>query len=169
MEFTIDLKNYKNEHTIWKRKAARAIIKSAEGYLLIYSRYGDCKFPGGGVKRGESLEDALVREVQEETGYHVRRDSIKTYGKVMEIRKGDKSSGPIEEVLEMESLYFLCEVEPEAGERKLDAYEKEYNYRVIWMTLEQAIEKNRQVAAIDACPWVIRETRVMELLRDKMK
>ncbi len=29
-------------------------------------------FPGGGIEEGETLEDACIREVKEETGYEVR-------------------------------------------------------------------------------------------------
>jgi 8-oxo-dGTP diphosphatase len=34
--------------------------------------------PGGGVETGERLEDAVIREVLEETGLHVTTDSIAT-------------------------------------------------------------------------------------------
>lgn len=48
MEITIDLKNYNSENSIFKRSAARGIISKGDKYLLIYSKYGDYKFPGGG-------------------------------------------------------------------------------------------------------------------------
>ncbi len=159
MYIELDLKNYNSEKTVFRRKASRAIVKHGEKYLLIFSKYGDYKFPGGGVEKGETVEDALIREVQEETGYHVISDSIKEYGKVFERRKGIE-----DDVMEMDSHYFLCEVEAEVGCRNLDEYEKEYDYRIVWMTLQEAIEKNRQVADYDNCPWVIRDTKVMEVL-----
>ncbi|MBI6015060.1 NUDIX domain-containing protein, partial [Clostridium perfringens] len=37
--------------------------------LLDISNRGDYKFPGGGVEKGETPEETLRREVQEETGY----------------------------------------------------------------------------------------------------
>lgn len=47
------------------------ILKNQAGEILICER-GDCdgcwQFPQGGVKRGETLEEALAREVEEELG-----------------------------------------------------------------------------------------------------
>jgi len=41
-------------------KVARAIISEEDNYLLIYSKYGDYKSPGGGMEKGETLEDTLL-------------------------------------------------------------------------------------------------------------
>ncbi|NLL40203.1 MAG: NUDIX domain-containing protein [Clostridiales bacterium] len=77
MEIIIDYKNYTSFYTCSKRKAARAIISRGNKYLLIY-KYGGLQFPGG-IENGEKPEEALVREVMEETGLHVLKDSIKKY------------------------------------------------------------------------------------------
>ncbi len=159
MEILIDLKNYNNESTVFKRTAARGIIKNADRYLLIFSKYGDYKFPGGGSEKGEALEDTLIREVKEETGYQVIKESIYGYSKVLERRKGE-----YEDIIEMDSHYFICEVYDEIGTRNLDQYEKEYDYQTIWLTLEEAIEKNRKFKDYDKCPWIIRDTKIMEIL-----
>lgn len=161
---TIDLKNYNSESSVYKRTAVRGIIKDGEKYLLITSKYGECKFPGGGRKEGETLEDTLFREVLEETGYRVilnswKENSCKEYGIALERRKGE-----YEDIIEMTSYYYFCEVEKKAGLRNLDDYEAEYEYQVVWMTLEEAIDKNKKVSNLDACPWVIRDTKVMEQL-----
>lgn len=164
MDIIIDLKNYESENSVFKRTAARAMIKKEDKYLLIFSKYGDYKFPSGGMKKGEQIEETLLREVQEETGYHVIKDTIKSYGKVTERRKGE-----YDDVMEMDSYYFFCEVEAEAGKRNLDLYEEEYDYQVLWMTLSEAIEKNTKVTDLDICPWVIRDTKVMESLMKNFK
>ncbi|MDF2906109.1 MAG: hypothetical protein K0R34_1430 [Herbinix sp.] len=165
MDIIIDLQNYNKTETVIRRTASRAIITDGNKYLLIFSKYGDYKFPGGGMEKGEILEDTVVREVQEETGYHVVKDSIKKYIKVFEKRKGVH-----EDLLEMESYYYFCEIEKEIGERNLDEYEEEYDYKVVWITLPEAIERNKLVIDLETCPWVIRDTNVMEqLVKEKEK
>ena len=51
------------------RESARAVIAENGRILLLRTRKGDYKFPGGAIKPGESREEALLREVAEETGY----------------------------------------------------------------------------------------------------
>lgn len=163
-DILIDLKDYKENGTVFKRTAVRGIIHKDNKFLIIHSKYGDYKFPGGGQKSGESLIDTLLREVQEETGYHVIKESISDCMKVLEKRKGDP-----EDLLEMVSYYYFCDVDPTIGTRNLDDYEEEYDYQVAWMTLEEIIAKNECIANYDMIPWVQREIIVMkELLTNIM-
>lgn len=158
MDLTIDLKNYSGTK-VHKRTAARGIVKRDNLFLLIHGKYGDYKFPGGGVEPGETLEAALIREMQEETGFRVKSSSIKPLGTVTERRKGKS-----EDILEMTSHYFLCECEENAGSQNLDDYEREYDYQVIWLTLSEAISLNKKCDDMEPCPWVERDTMVMEYL-----
>ena len=53
-DITVEMvKNYTKTDSFFNRTAARGIIRKGDKYLLIRSRYGDCKFPGGGVEEGE--------------------------------------------------------------------------------------------------------------------
>lgn len=161
MDIVIDFKNYTPKLEIYKRIASRAIVSNGDKYLMITSKFGDYKFPGGGRDYGESLIETLIRETQEETGYYVIESSIEPFVKVFEKRKKRTY------VRELESYYFLCEVEKGVGERNLDDYEIEFEYENVWITLEEAIEKNKQVKDLENCPWVVRELRVMEELLKK--
>lgn len=165
-EMTIDLKNYIENGTVFRRTAVRGIIQRDGRYLMIHGmKYGDYKFPGGGRHVDEELIDTLVREVQEETGYHVVSKTADPYMKVTERRKGDP-----DDMMEMISWYYLCDVEAEPGTRNLDEYEEEYDYRVEWMNLEEAIAANARVEELDAVPWVVRENKVIrQVLEDTLK
>ena len=165
IEKTIDLNNYIENGTVFRRTAVRGIIRKDGKFLIIHSmKYGDYKFPGGGKHDDEALVDTLVREVREETGYLVRPETAIPYMKVMERRKGDP-----DDMLEMTSWYYLCDVEAEQGDRNLDDYEEEYDYRVQWMSLGEAIVENERVRELDAVPWVVRENEVMkQILEDNL-
>jgi 8-oxo-dGTP diphosphatase len=56
------------------RKAARAVILDSDGKvgLMYLKKRGIYKLPGGGVEPGESVLEALVREVKEEVGVYVK-------------------------------------------------------------------------------------------------
>src|SRR5688572_20136193 len=54
------------------RHGAYGIIRGEAGRIAIVRTPGGIFLPGGGQDPGESLEQALVREVLEECGFHVR-------------------------------------------------------------------------------------------------
>lgn len=58
--------------------AAGAFVTNSQGQVLMIKspRYGDWEFPGGQVEAGETLPDAVEREVLEETGIVVRLTSL---------------------------------------------------------------------------------------------
>lgn len=162
IELCFDLKNYIPDGRRETRTAARGIAVRDGKFLVVTGRNGAFRFPGGGVEKGESLADAMCREVQEESGYRVRRDSAKEYAVVRERRRG-----LIADILEMDSFYFLCEVEEDAGAQSLDAGEVEEGLRPVWVDLEEALAVNRRLlenADGRTNPRITREIKVMERL-----
>lgn len=61
--------------------AVCALIRCGDMYLAVSRKDNseDFGLPGGKVDPGENLEQALIREVLEETGYHVRVDINQPY------------------------------------------------------------------------------------------
>lgn len=57
------------------RPAVYAVIIQ-DDKILLSKQWDGYDFPGGGIELGEKIEDALVREVKEETGVDVRVGGI---------------------------------------------------------------------------------------------
>ena len=89
--FKMDIKNYAESDAYIRRPSARAIIRTEDGRLaMVYSRNGQYyKFPGGGIRDGENPAEALAREVREETGLLIKKDSIREYGSVLRRRAAE--------------------------------------------------------------------------------
>ena len=135
----LDRRNYDRKWDKIIRIAIRGIIESDGKIAFIHSgKYGDYKFPGGGMEAGESREETLIREVLEETGLKVIPETIQYYGKFKEVKKDKEQSKIFEQI----SYYYYCGIFPEKGERNLDEYEEEEEYELKWTTLEEAIENN---------------------------
>lgn len=162
--FTIDLHDYNPSWPHSTRPSARAIIFRDGKLALIHNgKFDYYMFPGGGIESGESHEGALIREVKEESGLVVIRESIKEYGSALRLNKSRKYENT---VFEQENYYYLCEVQDKIEAPEFDLHEIEEQYSLMFVTLEEAIRKNRQDdhGEENDGVWIERETRVMELL-----
>lgn len=64
----------------WRTTGVRAILLNGEHIALVRPRYSEYwMLPGGGVNRGERPEEAILREIREETGIRVT-DPPKLFG-----------------------------------------------------------------------------------------
>jgi 8-oxo-dGTP pyrophosphatase MutT (NUDIX family) len=159
-----DSADYEPHWTKFKRDSARAIIFIGDKLLMVKSqKYGEHKFPGGGIKCGETHKDALIREVKEETGYTIVSESVNEYGKTLRILKGSGYN----EIFEQESFYYTCKVdenEPSAITPD-DGYEKDFGYEPICVSLDCAITINEKLTNIPEIPWTLRDLTVLQELK----
>ena len=136
--FSVDYKNYKKNGKVGKRPSARAIIIKDNKIAMVYSqRYDYYKFPGGGIEESETKEDALIREVKEEVGLEVIKDSIKEYGLVIR-----KEKGKVEDIFIQENFYYLCDITDKVYEQDLDDYENYEGFTLKWVSAYEAIQTN---------------------------
>lgn len=115
------------------RKSARAILMNENGDIAIQylANHFFHKLPGGGVETGETVAEALVREVKEEVGCN--SEILKEIGIVIEYRKEHQ-------LLHM-SYCYLTRVMGPVAESHLEQAEIDEGMSTIWMKPEIAIQK----------------------------
>ena len=164
--FSIDLNDYEHNYIVYKRPSARGIIISGDKIALVYSKKEKYyKFPGGGIKENEDMHTALIREVREEVGLTVIPESIIEFGSVMRRQKSNYSPDTI---FEQENFYFLCKAEKYVSDQELDDYEKDAEFVLRFVNIEDAIKTNRNYHSDDLFNEIMikREEKVLQLVKD---
>ena len=162
----MDEQNYDDDLPEILRIAVRGIIFMEEKLLFIHDKYGELKIPGGGKEPGEDDLQTLIREVKEETGYRVIPDSVKPFGYIEEKRLSTHERAIWHQI---SNIYF-CDVEPEQGECEYSENEKNFGMHFQMFTLDEAIERNRQMLMQQGeQAWNQREYRTLLLIKEYME
>lgn len=114
------------------RKATRAVLfnNKNEIAILFVSKDNYYKLPGGGVEKGETLEESLKREIIEEVGCNIsQKEDI---GIVIEYRNQF-------EQLQV-SYCYLADVKGEIGTPSFTEKELSNGFNLKWVSLDNAIE-----------------------------
>ena len=123
------------------RTTVRAIILKDNKILMVYSKlFKDYTFPGGGVKAEESINEALIREVQEELGAN-KVKILDLYGYMEEKKFGMSENN---RVYLQTSYYYFVEID-NIGKQNLMDNELEHGVDPVWLTINEAIENNSKI------------------------
>ncbi len=169
--FTIDLKNYGADWKRSRRDSARAIIHVGSDKLaMVYAtKLGYYKFPGGGIHEGEDKIAALSREVQEEVGLVVVRESVREFGVASRYQKSGLAENT---VFVQDNFYYECDVERDANgnlkiiSQNLDAYEDEAGFELRIVSIKEAALANRQYRDTNDfnIAMIARDAQVLEMM-----
>ncbi len=156
------------EGRVFERKASRGIVLKGSKILLLFTkRYNDYNFPGGGVDPNEDLITGLKRELAEETGAK-NIEIIEEFGFIDEYRPHYK---PEYDLIHMESYFYLCKIDEDLNNTKLEDYEVANGMTPVWVDIEEAIRHNKEVMANQESSMgfsIERETLVLELVLQKL-
>ena len=159
--FDLDKKDYAPMGSVYIRPSVRGIIICDGKIAMVHSvKYDYYKFPGGGIEKGETKEQGLVREVAEESGLVVRTETIREFGLVHRVQKSDRADRFVQD-----NYYYLCSVNDVPCAQHLDDYEAEEQFTLEFIEPEKAIQVNRYGEHGPKDRFMLeREARVLEIL-----
>lgn len=124
-----------DEKLIFRMAVYGLILKDDEILVMNIKGVDSYFFPGGGVEQGEILEEALRREVKEETGFNV---NVK---KFLDFKESFYYS-PLKKAYHEFMFFYLCEIR--SGRLTEDEKNVEYSEHPHWEKIKYLKIKNFQ-------------------------
>ncbi|MFA6047828.1 MAG: NUDIX hydrolase [Parcubacteria group bacterium] len=130
-----DIKGKKLEYPLsklnWRPSIYGVIVENDK--VLLSKQWDGYDFPGGGIDLGETLEEALKREVWEETGVKVKILDLITCE--YDFFKLPHEDGCVQSIL----IYYLCKkIGGKISMDNFDEHEKKYADMPEWVDLKKA-------------------------------
>jgi 8-oxo-dGTP pyrophosphatase MutT (NUDIX family) len=158
-----DEQNYDPNGPVIEREAARAIILADQKIALVRClKEGYYKFPGGGIKPGETQYETLIRGTREEAGLNIIPESIREFGMVWEKR----GSVFALKLYSQKSYYFLADV-MNSGTQQTPGYEYEPGSVLEWADIEEAYRIDLKLGAHGQPAFVLREAFILSQLLEQ--
>lgn len=141
--FNLDIKNYDESWAPVVRDSARLIyIKDGKIAMIKSHKYQYFCFPGGGIEKGETPIDALIREAKEEAGLIIDKKTIKEYGHVELKEKADEYHS----IFIQQNYYYLACCSEKLAKQNLDQYEESEGFSLTFVKPIIAIDANNKVS-----------------------
>ena len=115
------------------RYGARGIVRRNDGKIAIFNKKNknEYKLPGGGIDKGEKVEEAFRREVLEETGCAV--ENIEFLGITKELKSYDN--------FQQISYVFKADVSKMMENLTLTQKEIDEGGQLVWLSPVEALEE----------------------------
>lgn len=156
-----------NDPHQFTRLTGRAIALKGANILLMYTaRYEDYSLPGGGVDESETIEQGLIRELQEETGAQNIK-IISDFGLYEEYRPWYKDDYA---VIHIKSYCYFCSIDEQLGQAQLEHYEQQNGMVATWVNIYDAIAHNERTLATSEKQGlsIIRETYLLKQIAKQL-
>ena len=113
-------------------------IKDGE---LVVANYADLfMLPGGKIDKGESLIDALLREVYEEVGFNIDLDRVEELAVVDNYQSNYPSDGKLINKYTKTYYYVTDELLPMDKKQSLSEREKEFNFHLLRININELVD-----------------------------
>lgn len=116
-----------------------------DDHVLLARQWEGYDFPGGGVEKHETIEEALVREVQEETGV------IVTKGDMLYMHQQFFVHPVTKKCYNSILFYYKCEyVSGDPSTHTLGAHEFDYAKPGVWLPLSEVTRDLKMYNPVDS-------------------
>ena len=138
--------NLKEEDMTELVQRVKVFMRNSKNELIMSYSNHEYHCPGGHVEEKESLDDAVVREIREETGIVLKNKTYKPFAEAIGYYKDWPEVGKNRKI---EIYYYdlLTEEEPDVNNMDLDEHEKASNFtlrKIKLDNLEDELIRNRE-------------------------